>query len=150
MRWKLLLVSLLAPAVASAASLQSVDSAPVCDAAANEGALAVEIERMAEQGTLPADRAEILALECSAGKTLLDVLIEGMQAENLEYAVIDLGVDVNQPLLQEAGGKLTVMQYLLRQAGIASDPQVRAFAIDYMKELGDVDFNPNQLLVSLD
>lgn len=141
----LLAVLLSTPSLALAASVAD----RLCDAAMREGALAAEIERLADEGALPRDPATLLTLECAPGKPLLGVLVEHMQAENLEYAIIDMGVDVNRPLMQEEGGKLTVTQYLLRQAALTSRGEVRDFAVDYMQELGDVNFNPNQLLVSL-
>lgn len=122
----------------------------LCAAALVEGRLAAEIEQLAESGRYPFQRAEdLLTLPCHGQQTLLSVLVHATQAENLEYAVIDMGANVDLPLIQQEGGKLTLVQYLLQQAGLAGSPEVRAFAMDYMRELRDVDFNPNLIWISM-
>lgn len=145
MRWSVLLLALM-PFVAQAGE------APVqrlCAAAGSDGALAAEVEHQIAQGKYPFTHAEqLLTADCS-GKSLLDRLIASQQAENLEYAVIDMGANVNRPLVQEEGGKLTLVQYLIQQSVMAPTPAARAFASDYMAELRDVDFNPNLLSLSM-
>ncbi|MDF1780290.1 MAG: hypothetical protein P1U67_03240 [Alcanivoracaceae bacterium] len=122
----------------------------LCAAALTEGGLAAEVEQMIGVGAYPFQSAdELLTLGCGNGKTLLDNLIVSMQAENLEYAVIDMGANVNRPLMQQEGGKLTLMQYLIQQAVVAPSEDARAFAMDYMTELRDVDFNPNLISLSM-
>lgn len=127
---------------------RGADSERLCQAAQTEGALAAEIERMAEAGVALPSGESVLMLACSDG-SLLDRLIAGQYAENLEYVVIDMGTDVNRPLVPQEGGKLTVMQYLIQQSVIAPSDAARAFAADYMQELRDVDFNPNLLSLSM-
>lgn len=144
MRWFAILLA----ALPVAGFAQGIDNGRLCQAAQSEGVLAAEIERMADTGVaLPSGEA-ILMLECD-GVSLLDRLIVGQYAENLEYVVIDMGTDVNRPLVPQEGGKLTVMQYLIQQSVLAPSDGARAFAADYMQELRDVDFNPNLLSLSM-
>lgn len=144
MRWSVLVLTLI-PTFALAMGQQE----RLCAAAIEDGALAAEVELLASAGEyelVVADR--LLTLDCG-GKTLLTRMIETTQAENLEYAVIDMGANVHQPLIAQEGGKLTVVQYLIQQAIVAPSLQSREFAMDYMQELRDVDFNPNLLSLSM-
>ena len=127
---------------------RGIDNDRLCQAAQTEGALAVEIEAMADAGVALPSGESILMLACGE-VSLLDRLIAGQYAENLEYVVIDMGTDVNRPLVPQEGGKLTVMQYLIQRSVVASSDEARAFAADYMHELRDVDFNPNLLSLSM-
>lgn len=144
MRW-LVAVLVSVPMIGFA---QGADNSRLCAAAQVEGALAAEIERMADAGVALPDAESVLMLDCQ-GQTLLDRLIATQQAENLEYVVIDMGTNVNRPLVPQEGGKLSVVQYLMQQSVLASGEQARAFAADYMSELRDVDFNPNLLSLSM-
>lgn len=141
MRWSILLISLL-PVISSAAGM---DIKRLCASAEIEGALAAEVEQLVGDGQYPFQSAEqLLTADCD-GSLLLSRMIETTQAENFEYAIIDMGANVNDPVIQQEGGKLSIMQYLLQQVVIASSEQSREFAMDYMYELRDVDFNPNLL-----
>lgn len=145
MRWPALVLTLL-PVFAFAAADQDQR---LCAAAVSEGALAAEVEMLAaEEGYQLISADELLTLDCQ-GQTLLTRMIETTQAENLEYAVIDMGANVNHPLIPQEGGKLTVVQYLIQQAVVAPSESSREFAMDYMQELRDVDFNPNLLALSM-
>jgi len=144
MRWLAIFIATL-PVLAFAGG---TDNDRLCRAAQTEGALAAEIERMADAGAALPSGESILMLDCG-GASLLDSLIAGQYAENLEYVVIDMGTDVNRPLVPQEGGQLTVMQYLIQQSVLASSEGARAFAADYMLELRDVDFNPNLLSLSM-
>ena len=144
MRWLAIFLSVL-PVAGFA---QGLDSARLCEAAQTEGALAAEIESMADAGVALPSGESILMLACGDG-SLLDRLIAGQYAENLEYVVIDMGTNVNRPLVPQEGGKLTVMQYLIQQSVLAPSDAAREFAADYMHELRDVDFNPNLLSLSM-
>jgi len=138
MRWLVTIFALI-PAMALA---NGAPEERLCLAAVSEGALAAEVESMMDQGDFPYARAEdMLTLDCE-GQPLLHRMILAQQAENLEYAVIDMGANVNAPLMQAEGGKLSLTQYLMQQAVLAPNAEARAFAMDYMKELRDADFNP--------
>ena len=90
----------------------------------------------------------LLNLKC--GKvSLIQKLINDSRAENLEFAVIDLGVDVNSPLVPVEAGELSVVQYLMQQAVMAPSDEARQFAMEYMHDFRSVDFNPNLQLVTL-
>ena len=138
MRW---LVTMFALVPVLALAGEGVESR-LCAAAVNDGALAIEVEALMDQGTFPFVRAEdMLTMNC-AGESLLQRIILASQAENLEYAVIDMGANVNAPLITQEGGKLSLAQYLMQQAVLAPSAEARAFAMDYMQELRDTDFNP--------
>ncbi|MBQ0753556.1 MAG: hypothetical protein KBT87_02745 [Gammaproteobacteria bacterium] len=145
MRWSVVVLTLI-PTLAFAAAGQEQR---LCAAAIEDGALAAEVELLASTGEYQlASADQLLTLDCD-GETLLTRMIETTQAENLEYAVIDMGANVNHPLIAQEGGKLTVVQYLIQQAVVAPSVESREFAMDYMQELRDVDFNPNLLSLSM-
>jgi hypothetical protein len=144
MRWSVLVFTLI-PVFAFAAPSEEQR---LCAAAIEDGALAAEIELLDSAGGDLLSADQLLTLDCD-GETLLTRMIETTQAENLEYAVIDMGANVNYPFIAQEGGKLTVVQYLIQQAVIAPSVQSREFALDYMQELRDVDFNPNLLSLSM-
>ncbi|PKM21618.1 MAG: hypothetical protein CVV10_08455 [Gammaproteobacteria bacterium HGW-Gammaproteobacteria-14] len=132
-----------------ATAFSKVDSTMLCAATTEDGALEVVVERLLETGAFSYEAAPaLLALDC-AGATLMQRMIDGAQAENLEYAVIDLGVNVNQPLMPVEAGSLTVIQYLMKQAAVARTEMAREFALEYMQDFRNVDFNPNLQLVTL-
>jgi len=132
-----------------AAAFSKTDRAVLCAATAEDGALEVVVERLLEAGSFSYEAApSLLTLNCN-GATLMQRMIDGAQAENLEYAVIDLGVNVNQPLIPVEAGSLTVIQYLMKQAAVARTEMAREFALEYMQDFRNVDFNPNLQLVTL-
>ena len=121
----------------------------LCLAASSDGALEIMLEgsELVER-PVPVAGAELLMTDCG-GQTLLQVLVDTQQAENLEYAVIDLGVDVNAPLVREEGGMLSLAQYLIQQAVEGRDEAVRGFALEYVQNFRDGEFNPNLYLLSM-
>lgn len=121
----------------------------LCLAASQDGALetALETSDLALRA-VPVAGAEVLMLDCG-GQTLLQVMVDTLQAENLEYAVIDLGVDVNAPLVSEEGGMLSLAQFLIQQAVEGHDDAVRGFALEYVQNFRDGEFNPNLYLISM-
>lgn len=136
-------------ATASLQAMPAADQRALCKAAATDGALEVTVDRLMETGRFDYDMApELLTLNCS-GVTLIQKLINEGNAENLEFAVIDLGVDVNRPLVPVEAGELSVVQYLMQQAILAPTAEARAFAMEYMQDLRSVDFNPNLQLVTM-
>ena len=103
MRWSVLVLTLI-PTFALATGQQE----RLCAAAMEDGALAAEVELLASTGEyelVVADR--LLTLDCG-GKTLLTRMSETTQAEKLEYAVIEMGANVHQPVLARAGGEVRV------------------------------------------
>ena len=150
MKAVLLAVLLSAAGLAQAAR----DTAPtpldeLCLAGSQEGELAQVVEQrlIAEEG-VRLTGAEVLMRDCG-DQTLLQVLVETLQAENLEYAVIDMGVDVHAPLVREERGLLTLTQFLMQQAAIGRSAEVRAFAMEYLQNFRDADFNPNLYTLSM-
>ena len=146
------LVSVLFLAAATAQAARDVTPTQLdelCLAGSREGELAAVLEDklLSEEG-VRLSGAEVLTRDCG-GQSLLEVLLETQQAENLEYAVIDMGVDIHAPLVREERGLLTLAQYLMQQAAIGRSPEVRAFALEYMKNFRDAEFNPNLYSLSM-
>ncbi|MFN3713089.1 MAG: hypothetical protein ACK4SX_05475 [Alcanivoracaceae bacterium] len=139
----------LAPLAVQAGPLSSADTRVLCRAAVQEGALEVAVEHLMSAGRFGYQDAGALLVADCGGSTLLQQMINHAQAENLEFAVIDLGVDVNMPLVPVEAGELTVVQYLMQQAVLAPNEVAREFAMEYMQDLRSVDFNPNLQLVTL-
>lgn len=121
----------------------------LCQAAGRDGSLELAVEALMDAGQFRYDMAPaLLNLQC--GKvSLIQMLINGARAENLEFAVIDLGIDVNSPLIPVEAGQLSVAQYLMQQAVMAPSVETREFATEYMHDFRSVDFNPNLQLVTL-
>jgi hypothetical protein len=140
---------ILSPLSAQAGSLSASDARALCRAAVSEGALEVAVDGLMTAGRFGYDQAGALLVTDCKGTTLLQQMINHVQAENLEFAVIDLGVDVNKPLVPVEAGELTVVQYLMQQAILAPSEAAREFAMEYMQDLRSVDFNPNLQLVTL-
>lgn len=140
---------ILAPMAAQAGSLSAADSRALCRAAVTEGALEVAVESLMNSGRFGYQQAAALLMTDCSGTTLLQQMINHVQAENLEFAVIDLGVDVNKPMVPVEAGELTLVQYLMQQAVLAPSAAAREFAMEYMQDLRSVDFNPNLQLVTL-
>lgn len=148
---KNLLIPVLLASASLAQATTSTHAQPldqICLAGTSEGALGVVMEQQADLDAHPVTGAEVLLRDCG-GQTLLQVLLETQQAENLEYAVIDMGVDVNAPLVREEGGLLTLTQYLMQQAAVGRTAETRAFALEYMQNFRDGDFNPNLYTLSM-
>lgn len=148
MRLAALFIIGLFPAIASA-GLDSAAQQRLCEAATQEAQLEVALQAMdATEGNSAVAGSSLLFMSCG-DKNLLQVMIDERQAENLEYAVIDMGVDVRAPLVPEEGGNLDVTQFLLQQAAINPSEDVRAFALEYFRNFRDGEFNPNLYLVSM-
>lgn len=137
------------PWFAQAAPLSNADAAALCQATGNSGALEVTVDQLMAEGRFDYSMApQLLTLDCN-GVTLIQQMINQAQAENLEFAVIDLGVNVNRPLVPVEAGRLSVVQYLMRQAVVAASEEAREFSLEYMDNFRSVDFNPNLQLVTL-
>ena len=132
-----------------ARQLTGADSAVLCQSAGNAGALELTVDELMVAGLFDYSMApQLLTLDCN-GVTLIQRMIDQAQAENLEFAVIDLGVNVNRPLVPVEAGRLSVVQYLMRQAVVAASEEAREFSLEYMDNFRSVDFNPNLQLVTL-
>ena len=133
----------------SAQAQSGADQQALCQAAGTDGALETAVDRLMEQGRFSYGMAPaLLTLDCD-GTTLIQKLINEGRAENLEFAVIDLGIDVNRPLVPVEAGELSVVQYLMQQAVLAPSAEAREFSLEYMHDLRSVDFNPNLQLVTM-
>lgn len=134
---------------AQASQLSSTDGAALCQASSASGALELTVDELMAAGRFDYSMAaELLTLDCN-GVTLIQQMIDQAQAENLEFAVIDLGINVNRPLVPVEAGKLSVVQYLMQQAVMASSDEARQFSLEYMDNFRSLDFNPNLQLVTL-
>lgn len=144
-----LAASVLLVGTAQAELISTSADRQLCQAAGRDGSLELAVEALMDAGQFRYDMAPaLLNLQC--GKvSLIQKLINDSRAENLEFAVIDLGVDVNSPLVPVEAGELSVVQYLMQQAVMAPSDEAREFAMEYMHDFRSVDFNPNLQLVTL-
>lgn len=118
----------------------------LCLAAAQDSALGPQFEVLLDRGVLDyADVPQVLNMPCEAGRSLMQTIVSGLHAENLEYVVIDLGLDPEAPLLEMASERLTLQQFLQRTA-TRGEPAVQRFARDYLRDFRDAEFNPNLVL----
>ena len=144
-----LAASVLFASAAQAELISTSADRELCQAANRDGSLELAVEAMMDSGQFRYDMAPaLLNLRCGE-VSLIQKLINNARAENLEYAVIDLGVDVNSPLVPVEAGQLSVVQYLMQQAVMAPSAEAREFAMEYMHDFRSVDFNPNLQLVTL-
>ena len=147
MRWMSVVVLLL-PLAATAELVDKSTDRQLCQAVLLDSALPETVNTlMQEQRFEFADAPALLELDCN-GRSLLQILVEERQAENLEYAVIDLGVSPDTRIETQAG-TLTLSAWLKHQGQEHDDPQVREFARTYRDRFRDASFNPT-LLVSAD
>lgn len=147
MRWFAPLL-LLMTLPAQAELLDTTTDRAICQAAVTDSALPNRINDLMEEGRFRFDdTGELLSLQCE-GRSLIQAMLEEQQAENLEYAVIDLGVDLNQPMIRTDAGARSLVDWLDHQAKHHRDGSVREFAAYYLKRFRDESYNPN-LLVSV-
>lgn len=146
MRWFAPLLLLMTAPVQAALIDASTDQT-LCQAAVTESALPNRINDLMDSGRFDfADAGPLLSLECG-DRTLLQAMVEERKAENLEYAVIDLGLDLNAPVIRADGATQSLVEWLDRQADSHANAEVRAFAASYLERFRDESYNPN-LLVS--
>lgn len=143
----------LTTAIAQAATghdevIGTAEGVALCQAAAQEGQLELVVEQLVGDRRLSYQQAaDVLTIRCDQ-HSLLQQLVNQRQAENFEFVVIDLAVDVNSPLVAVEAGELSLLQYLMQQSIAAPSAESRQFALEYLEDLRSVDFNPNlQLLV---
>ena len=148
MKTLIALIALVIPSLASA-GLPEQQQVRICAAAAEEAQLEVALTELAAGEEMVVSRGDALLLMRCGDRSLLQVMLDGRQAENLEYAVIDLGVDVRAPMVAQEGGALDLTQYLLQQAVANGSEEVRQFALEYFRNFRDGEFNPNLYLLSM-
>lgn len=120
----------------------------LCLAAVEESAFGSLVDELIENGSLAQTSGEsLLSTQCANGQSVLSRMVMHRQSENLEYAVIDLGLSLSESHVLLAGQKMPLRNALelLAEQG---DTQVRAFVQESLLDLDDEDFNPN-LRVSL-
>ncbi len=120
----------------------------LCVAATQESAFGALVDDMIESDELALTSGEqVLSLSCQDGSSVLEKMVLARQAENLEYAVIDLGLNLTASQVALRGQTMPLKEALQR-LGEQGDSQVQDFVQDYLSDLADEDFNPN-LRVSL-
>lgn len=136
----ILLAALLTVGHASA-ELPPVIEAALCDAAAQESAVPAQFDALLEGGLLEFDQVEhVITLRCDGQRSMLELLVQERRAENLEYLVVDMGLDIHRPL-SIADRQVSLKEYLTEQVAAGSAP-VREFASEYLELFADKDFNP--------
>lgn len=137
-----------AQAAVGQASIGGAEREALCQAAVSDGELELVVDALVETSKLSYQQApELLRVQCG-DQSLLQQLVNQRQAENFEFVVIDLGIDVHSPMVAAEAGQLSLMQYLMQQSIQAPSAEARQFALEYLQDLRNVDFNPNlQLLV---
>lgn len=142
MRSLTVLMLLCLPLFAQAATFTPAQQSQLCQAAASEDGLGAAVDKLIVSKRFNYKQAgSLLSLDCGKGSFLLSVLVDQKRAENLEYAVIDLGLDVDAPLVQHGGKHFSVSQYLRDVA--AQKGQTASFAAGYLRNFHDPEFNPN-------
>ncbi|MBZ2189944.1 hypothetical protein K8B33_12610 [Alcanivorax sp. JB21] len=127
------------------ASLHPALSAALCRAAAEDSALAPQMEAMLESGLISYDQVgDVLNLDCQS-RSLLERVVAGQHAENLEYLAIDLGLDIDQPQVQ-MGVQLVSFIAFLEARAVQAEPALKAFINEYLAYFRDAEFNPNLAL----
>ncbi|EKF75303.1 hypothetical protein A11A3_04965 [Alcanivorax hongdengensis A-11-3] len=115
----------------------------LCLAAGQDSALGVLVDQLIEEGRMPLKSGEeLLSLPCGGNQSLLSRVVDQHQAENLEYAVIDMGLSLKRSHVLLQGQDLPLGQAMQRLAE-QGDGETRAFVSDYLDSLADEDFNPN-------
>lgn len=124
------------------ADLHPAVEGALCDAATQESAMPAQLDALLEGGLVEFSQvADVLTLRCEDDKPMLELLVEQRQAENLEYLVIDMGLDIEQPLSVSAERSVSLNDYLAEQARSGNEA-VREFAREYLELFADKDFNP--------
>tara|TARA_B100000676_G_scaffold307704_2_gene366797 strand:+ start:3272 stop:3718 length:447 start_codon:yes stop_codon:yes gene_type:complete len=135
-------------ALPAQAQINAGMSERLCQAASQESAFGALVDDLIETGELAQTSGEeVLSLACQDGRSVLEKMVVTRQAENLEYAVIDLGLNLNASRVLLHGQTLPLKD-ALRRLGEQGDSEVADFVQGYLNDLADEDFNPN-LRVSL-
>ena len=139
-----LMVLLLATvASVSQAQLASDSASRLCQAASQESAYGALVDEMIESGEVALTAgAELLSVSCAEGGTVLGQMVNGMHAENLEYAVIDMGLSLSGTTVSLDGQELPLGEAMAR-LGQRGSGERREFVNAYLDDLAYGDFNPN-------
>ncbi|WP_111656996.1 hypothetical protein [Isoalcanivorax indicus] len=142
MRRYLAALFLLSLMLSARAELHPALSSALCSAAAEDSALAPQMEALLEAELIGYHQVEaVLNLPCG-DQTLLATVVNGQLAENLEYLAIDLDLDLNAPVVEYAGRRVS-FEAFLRARGARGDDTLKTFVETWLADLGDASFNPN-------
>lgn len=145
MRW-ILVFALMMPLLVRGGVVDTRTDQRLCQAARMNSGLPNLVNQLFQQDRMEfSDAPAMLELQCGQ-RSLMRILLEQRRAENLEYAVIDLGVSLDQPLKTDHG-EMTLRDWLAYQSRENGDARVREFAESYLRRFQNASFNPN-LLVS--
>ncbi|MGB2248388.1 MAG: hypothetical protein ACPH3N_11990 [Alcanivorax sediminis] len=137
---------LLACASISQAQVDQTVAEKLCLAAAEDSAFGVLVDDLIERDQLALSRGEeLLSLECGQGQTVLSRMVLSRQAENLEYAVIDMGLNLSSSQV-ELNGKTWLLSDAMKALAAAADSETQEFVESYLSDLADEEFNPNLML----
>lgn len=137
---------LLACASISQAQVDQVVTGQLCQAAAEDSAFGVLVDGYIERGQLALSGGEeLLSLPCGQGQTVLSRMVLSRQAENLEYAVIDMGLSLSSSRV-ELNGQTLVLSDAMQALAAQGNAETRDFVETYLSDLADEDFNPNLML----
>jgi hypothetical protein len=145
MRAVAILLFLFVPLLANA-GITADQRASLCQAASQDSALGPLVDTLiAQKAFTYAEAGSLLSLDCGKGDFILGMLVKQQRAENLEYAVIDLGLNVDAPVVSHNGKHFSISQYL--QSIASQKGQLSAtFAAGYLKDFHDPSFNPNLMM----
>ncbi|MAX56433.1 MAG: hypothetical protein CL537_13150 [Alcanivoracaceae bacterium] len=139
----LMVLLLAAVSSVSQAQLTSGSASRLCQAASQESAYGALVDEMIESGEVALTAgAELLSVSCADGQTVLSHMVNGMHAENLEYAVIDMGLSLSGTTVNLDGQPLSLGEAMAR-LGERGSVDTREFVNAYLDDLADEDFNPN-------
>lgn len=137
---------LLACASMSQAQLDQSVAGQLCLAAGEDSAFGVLVDGFIERDKLALSGGEeLLSLQCGQDDTVLSRMVLTHQAENLEYAVIDMGLSLSASRV-ELDGESMVLSDAMKALADRGDAETREFVERYLSDLADEDFNPNLLL----
>ncbi len=128
-----------------AVDIHPVISDALCKVAAKDGELPVQIDVLIDSGLVGYSQASaIMALPCG-DRSLLEVMVDGQAADNLEYMVVDMGVSTDRALVLFGDRRVSVNEMLEVKSKTGGLEQ-RLFASEYRVLLADEDFNPSVFL----
>ena len=134
---------LLACASMSQAQVDQSVAGQLCHAAGQDSALGGLVDSLIEADKFSlASGEELLSLQCGDGETVLSRMVMTRQAENLEYAVIDMGLSLSGTTVNLDGQPLSLGEAMAR-LGERGSVDTREFVNAYLDDLADEDFNPN-------
>ncbi len=137
---------LMAAASLSQAQVSQAIAGQLCQAASEDSAFGVLVDGFIERDEIALTGGEqLLSVQCADGQSVLSRMVLARQAENLEYAVIDMGLSLSETRV-ELNGKTLVLAEAMKVLAEQGDAETRRFVDAYLSDLADEDFNPNLLL----